>query len=50
MNEVKWGKSTGLSPFGKELTVSARLAGASIPKTADLTGFSKIAISKVFKS
>ena len=44
------GKTTDLSPFEKQLIVGARLAGASISKTADLTGFSKAAKSKVFKS
>ena len=48
------GKTTDISPFEKGLKglfgKGARLAEASISKTADLTGFSKAAISKVFKS
>ena len=43
-------KTTDLSPFERRLIVSSCLAGVSISKTAGLTGFSKAAISKVFKS
>ena len=42
------GKTTDFSPFKEGLTVGARLAGALISKMADLTGFLKAAISKVF--
>ena len=43
-------KTIGISPFEKRLFADACLAGAAILKTADLTGFSKAAMSKVFKS
>ncbi|GFU55273.1 hypothetical protein TNCV_427701 [Trichonephila clavipes] len=44
------GKTTDPSPFQKELIVSAHFAGASIWMTVNLSGLSKTATSKVFKS
>ena len=44
------GKTTDLSLFEKGLIDGVRLAVASVSKRADLNGFSKATISKVFKS
>ena len=42
------GKSKDLSPFERGMIVGARLAGATVTKTAELTGKSLGSVSKVF--
>ncbi len=43
------GKKRDLSDFEREMVVRARWAGLSISKTADLLGFSRTAISRVYR-
>ncbi len=43
------GKKWDLSDFERGMVVGARRAGLSISKTADLLGFSRTTISKVYR-
>ncbi len=43
------GKKGDLSVFERGMVVGARRAGLSISKTADLLGFSRITISRVYR-
>ncbi len=46
---IRMGKKRDLSDFEREMVVRARWAGLSISKTADLLGFSRTAISRVYR-
>ncbi len=46
---IRMGKKRDLSDFERGLLVGARRAGLSISKTADLLGFSRTTISRVYK-
>ncbi len=43
------GKKGDLSDFEGEMVVGARRAGMSVLKTADLLGFSRTTISRVYR-
>ncbi len=43
------GKKEDLSYFKRRMVVGARRSGLSISKTADLLGFSRITISRVYR-
>ncbi len=43
------GKKEDLSDFERGMVVGARRAGLSISKTADLLGFSRTTISRVYR-
>ncbi len=46
---IRMGKKEDLSDFERVMVVGARRAGLSISKTADLLGFSRRAISRVYR-
>ncbi len=46
---IRMGKKVDLSDFKRGMFVGARWAGLSISKTADLLGFSRTAISRVYR-
>ncbi len=46
---IRMGKKGDLRDFERGMVVGARWAGLSISKTADLLGFSRTTISKVYR-
>ncbi len=46
---IRMGKKRDLSDFERGMVVGARRAGLSISKTADLLGFSRTTISRVYR-
>ncbi len=46
---IRMGKKEDLSDFERGMVVCARWAGLSISKTADLLGFSRTTISRVYR-
>ncbi len=46
---AEWGRKMDLSDFERGMVVGARRAGLSISKTADLLGFSRTTISRVYR-
>ncbi len=46
---MRMGKKGDLSDFERGMVVGARRAGLSISKTADLLGFSRTTISRVYR-
>ena len=48
-SSIRMGKKGDLSDFERGIVVGARQAGLSISKTADLLGFSRTTISRVYR-